>query len=137
MDARARRLAKRRKFLRDIGGIVLGVLIALTLGAIATEIGWLIDVHNAKQAIAEELGEILGQGRERVRLHACVERKLTDISAILDGATNPDGCRRSATSAIPRGGRGRTMSGTARSDRTRPATSTAIRSTIFPASTNS
>ena len=48
MDARARRLAKRRKFLRDIGGIVLGVLIALTLGAIATEVGWLIDVHNAK-----------------------------------------------------------------------------------------
>ena len=86
MDSKARRLAKRRRFYRDIGGIVLGVLIALALGAIATEIGWLIDVRNAKEAIGEELGEILGQGRERVRIHACVERKLTDVAAILDGA---------------------------------------------------
>jgi hypothetical protein len=86
MNARGRRLAKRRKFLREIGSIVLGVLIALALGAVATEIGWLIDVHNAKKAIGEELGEILGQGRERVRLYPCVERKLTAISGILDGA---------------------------------------------------
>lgn len=86
MDAAARSLAKRRKFLRGIGEIVLGVLIALTLGAVATEIGWLIDVRNAKNAIAEELGEILGQGRERVRIYPCVERKLTAIGGILDEA---------------------------------------------------
>jgi hypothetical protein len=86
MDAKARRLAKRRKFQREIGGIVLGVLIALALGAVATEIGWLIDVRNAKQAIGEELGEILGQGRERARLYPCVERKLTAIGTILDDA---------------------------------------------------
>jgi len=86
MNVRARRLSKRRKFLREIGSIVLGVLIALGLGAVATEIGWLIDVHNAKKAIGEELGEILGQGRERVRLYPCVERKLTAVGSILSDA---------------------------------------------------
>ena len=86
MNARERRLAKRRKFLREIGSIVLGVLIALALGAVATEIGWLIDVRNAKKAIGEELGEILGQGQERVRLYPCIERKLTAIGGILDEA---------------------------------------------------
>jgi hypothetical protein len=83
MDATERRLAKRRKFLRDLGSIVLGVLIALALGAITTEIGWLLDVRNAKQAIGEELGEILGQGRDRERLYPCVERKLYAIGNIL------------------------------------------------------
>src|SRR3954447_5124135 len=83
MDATERRLAKRRKFLRDLGSIVLGVLIALALGAITTEIGWLLDVRNAKQAIGEELGEILGQGRDRERLYPCVERKLYAIANIL------------------------------------------------------
>jgi hypothetical protein len=39
MNARGRRLAKRHKFLREIGSIVLGVLIALALGAVANEIG--------------------------------------------------------------------------------------------------
>jgi hypothetical protein len=86
MVARGRRGSRRRKFLREIGSIVLGVLIAHEQGAVATEIGWLIDVHNAKMAIVDELGEILGQGRERVRLYPCVERKLTAISGILDGA---------------------------------------------------
>lgn len=86
MNARGRQLEKRRKFLREIGSIVLGVLIALALGAVASEIGWLIDVHNAKKAIGEELGEILGQGRERERLYPCVERKLTAISEVLNDA---------------------------------------------------
>src|SRR3954454_24229845 len=86
MGAEARKLAKRRKFLREIGSIVIGVLIALSLGAIATEIGWAIDVQAAKGALAEELGEMRGQGRERDRLSPCVERKLDAIGAILTEA---------------------------------------------------
>src|SRR5437763_14422661 len=86
MDANGRKLAKQRQFLREIGSIVLGVLIALSLGAIATEIGWAIDVHAAKGAIGEELGEILGQGSERDRLYPCVERKLDAVGAILTEA---------------------------------------------------
>src|SRR4051794_11189569 len=53
MDANAHKLEKWRKFLREIGGIVIGVLIALALGAVATEIGWAIDVRAAKGALAE------------------------------------------------------------------------------------
>jgi hypothetical protein len=79
-------MSKRRKFLREIGSIVLGVLIALALGAVAAEIGWVIDVQNAKKAIGEELGEIVGQGQERVRLYPCVERKLTAVGDILNDA---------------------------------------------------
>lgn len=86
MDAKTRKMNKRRKLLREIGSIVLGVLIALALGAVATWIGWLIDVHNAKQAIAEELGEILGQGRERQRIYPCLERKLDAVGQILTKA---------------------------------------------------
>jgi hypothetical protein len=83
MEGDARKLAKRRRFLRETGSIVFGVLIALSLGAIAAEIGWLLDVRSAKSAISEELGEILGQARERERIYPCVDRKLATISAIL------------------------------------------------------
>lgn len=83
-DASRRERWKAR--LREIGNIVLGVLIALMLGAIATEIGWLIEVRSAKAALAEELGEILGQGRERERIDPCIERKLDAIGSILTQA---------------------------------------------------
>jgi hypothetical protein len=86
MDFNARELAKKQTFLREIGGIVLGVLIALALGAIATEIGWMLDVRSAKAAIGEELGEILGQAREREHLYPCVERKLDAIGNVLTQA---------------------------------------------------
>src|SRR4051812_12724903 len=86
MGANARKLGKKGKVLREIGSIVIGVLIALALGAVATEIGWAIDVRAAKGALAEELGEILGQGRDRERLYPCVERKLDAIGNILTEA---------------------------------------------------
>lgn len=82
--------------MRDIGEIVLGVLIALALGAVASEIGWKIEIFQARQAIANELGEIIGQGRERVRADRCVERRLDAIGAIIakgeaDGRLPPTG----------------------------------------------
>src|SRR5437762_598804 len=39
--------------LREIGNIVLGVLIALGLGAIANEIGWKIEAASARSALAD------------------------------------------------------------------------------------
>ena len=86
MGANTDRSEKRRKFLRGIGEIVLGVLIALALGAVATSIGWALDVRSAKQAIGEELGEILGQGQERQRIYPCFERKFAAIAQILTQA---------------------------------------------------
>lgn len=75
-----------RKRLAEIGDIVLGVLIALTLGAIASEIGWRFEVANARDALADELGEIVGQARERERADGCIEAKLDVIGNILTAA---------------------------------------------------
>lgn len=75
-----------RKRRAEIGDIVLGVLIALALGAVATWIGWRIDVANARASIADELGEIAGQGQLRERAYPCVEAKLDQIAALLDAA---------------------------------------------------
>lgn len=84
-EARSRRDRWKAR-LREIANIVLGVLIALGLGAIANEIGWRIEVHNARAAIGDELGEILGQARERERMEPCIERKLDAIATILTEA---------------------------------------------------
>ena len=75
-----------QKWLREVGNIVLGVLIALTLGAIANEIGWRVEVANARDALAEEMGEIVGQARERERADACIERRLDAVGAVLSEA---------------------------------------------------
>lgn len=86
VSARWKSRVRRRKTLRDVGEIVLGVLIALGLGAVASEIGWELEVWQARRAIADELGEIVGQGKERERADQCIERKLDSVSAILDQA---------------------------------------------------
>jgi len=75
-----------QKFAREVGSVVLGVLIALGLGAIASEIGWKIEVANARDAIAAELGETIGQAEERVKIAPCVERRLDELAAIIDAA---------------------------------------------------
>jgi hypothetical protein len=75
-----------RKFVREVGSVVLGVLIALALGAVASEIGWRIYVHNARNAIAEELGEAMGQARERERIEHCYIRRLDALAAIVERA---------------------------------------------------
>lgn len=73
-----------RPFLGEVGVIILGVLIALGLGAIATEIGWKVETRAARKAIGLELGEAVGQGLERVRIYDCVERRLDQLSGIIE-----------------------------------------------------
>ncbi|SOB87547.1 hypothetical protein SAMN06297144_2679 [Sphingomonas guangdongensis] len=75
-----------QKFLREVGSVVLGVVIALGLGAVATEIGWRIEVFRAHRALAEEMGEIMGQARERERAESCYLRRLDTLSVIVDRA---------------------------------------------------
>lgn len=77
---------RRQKFAREVGSVVLGVLIALGLGAVATEIGWQVEVRNARHAIKIELGELVGQADERVNFAPCVETKLDAIARIIDRA---------------------------------------------------
>lgn len=86
VSARWRSRVKRRKMLRDVGEIVLGVVIALALGAVASEIGWKLEVRKAKAALSSELGEIVGQALQRERADACIERRLDAIGSILDAA---------------------------------------------------
>lgn len=90
VSARARSRVKRRKTIRDIGEIVLGVLIALALGAVASEIGWKIEVWQAKRALSAELGEIVGQALQRERADRCIEARLDAIATLLD-ATETSG----------------------------------------------
>jgi len=78
--------ARRRKWLDELTSVVVGVLIALGLGAVAGEIGWQIEVMNARAALASELGELIGQGEERDRINACVERRLDQIADVVAAA---------------------------------------------------
>ncbi|ODP36416.1 hypothetical protein [Sphingomonas turrisvirgatae] len=77
---------RRQKFVREVGSVVLGVLIALGLGAIATEIGWRVEVRGARAAMSGELGELIGQGEERVKIEACIERRLDDVARVVRDA---------------------------------------------------
>lgn len=77
------RTEKAQKFLRETGTVVFGVLIALGLGAIATEIGWRIEVWTARSAMSGELGELIGQAEERVTVAPCIEKRLDELSAIV------------------------------------------------------
>ena len=77
-----------RHFFGEVGIIILGVLVALGLGAIATEIGWRIEARAARKSIGLELGESVGQAIERTRVYPCVERRLDHLAALLDKASS-------------------------------------------------
>lgn len=75
-----------RKVIRDVGEIVLGVLIALALGAVATEIGWQVETAHARRGLSSEIGELVGQAEERRGLAPCVDRRLDRIAELIDRA---------------------------------------------------
>lgn len=79
-------LQRWRRFLGEVGIIVLGVLIALGLGAVATEIGWRVEASVARKAIGLELGGALGAAIERTRFAPCVERRLDELALFVDRA---------------------------------------------------
>ena len=83
-DDTTSRREKRQQSLREIGTIVLGVLIALGLGALATDIGWRFEARAARANLADELGEAAGQAQSKVFANACVEQRLDMIASILD-----------------------------------------------------
>lgn len=72
-----------RRFFGEVGIIVLGVLVAVGLGVIATEIGWRNDVARTREALSFEFGEAIGQGRDTVRVAPCVEQRLDELSQII------------------------------------------------------
>ena len=78
---------RKRKFAREVGSIVLGVLIALGLGAIANEIGWANEVRGARVAIKQEISNTLTGARRRAQLSDCVDRRLDLLTDILAQAS--------------------------------------------------
>lgn len=75
----------RAKPLRDIGGIVLGVLIALGIGEVADDIRWRFKVQGTEAAMRAELAVIRRNLNERITANPCVERRLGEVGAILQG----------------------------------------------------
>lgn len=75
-----------RKWLGEVGNIVLGVLIALGLGWVANAIKVQSDVASARRAIRLQLGKSVGQSVERGRILGCLDRKLDALARIVDQA---------------------------------------------------
>ncbi|MEI9850284.1 MAG: hypothetical protein WDN24_04785 [Sphingomonas sp.] len=76
----------RRKFVREVGSVVLGVLIALAIGELADAARWKWRVNNSLQAVAVELGGARVNLEERIALQPCMERRIAQIGAILKQA---------------------------------------------------
>jgi hypothetical protein len=78
---------RQSKFAKEVGIIILGVLIALGLGAIATEIGWRIEVRAARQQLRYELGHNFERLRVWESAKDCTERRLNQLAKILAEAS--------------------------------------------------
>jgi hypothetical protein len=77
-----------REFLGEILVIVTGVLIALGLEQAVEAWHWSHQVENAEAALGQELSETVGQGRERIAVTDCVDRRLDILAEIVDHAAD-------------------------------------------------
>jgi hypothetical protein len=73
----------RAKPLREVGGIVLGVLIALAIGEAAEEVRWRFKVAASERAMRAELGTIRRALNERQAAAPCIDARLAEIGAVL------------------------------------------------------
>ena len=69
---------KQLKFVREVGSVVLGVLIALGIGEIAEAVRWKIRVDNSMRPCASKSRATVEPGRAR-RLQPCLDRRLEAI----------------------------------------------------------
>lgn len=74
---------RHRKFAREVGSVVLGVLIALGLGEVATGIRWRFDAAQARSAMLSDFERDAGVMHERVLARRCIERRLGDVDALV------------------------------------------------------
>ena len=75
-----------RPFAGEVGIIVLGVLIALGLEHIASSVRDRANAREAHQAVYAEIKQNLSYMKARMATQACVERRLDEIGALLEGA---------------------------------------------------
>jgi hypothetical protein len=74
---------RQRKFARDVGGVVLGVLIALGIGEVADAIRWDVRANKSQRAIWSELGRNAGVFEERQQVQVCLDRRLGELKAVV------------------------------------------------------
>ena len=75
-----------REFLSEIGTIICGILIALSLEQVVSTFDWNRKVAETREAVGLELGENLGKMELRLRLEQCVNQRLDAIANIVDQA---------------------------------------------------
>jgi hypothetical protein len=74
---------RQKKFAREVGSVVLGVLIALGLGEVASSIRWRFDAAEARSAMMDDFQRDAGVMHERQLARRCIERRLGDVDAIV------------------------------------------------------
>lgn len=74
---------RHKKFAREVGSVVLGVLIALGLGEVATDIRWRFDAADARSAMLIDFERDAGAMHERQLARRCIERRLGDVDALI------------------------------------------------------
>jgi hypothetical protein len=74
---------RHKKFAREVGSVVLGVLIALGLGEVATGIRWRFDAAEARSAMLTDFQRDAGVMHERQLARPCIDRRLGDVDALV------------------------------------------------------
>ena len=77
---------KQSKFAREVGSVVLGVLIALGIGEVAEAARWKVRINSSMAAMRAELGGNRWNLAERRAYQGCVEKRLKDIGQVLRDA---------------------------------------------------
>ena len=75
-----------RELLTEIGVVVIGVSIALAAEQTVEYFHWRAQVTEAREIIANELAGNIAQATARLRTATCVEHRLDELGAILDGS---------------------------------------------------
>lgn len=84
--ATAGRSRRRQRFLREVGGVVLGVLIALGIGEIAEAIRWQVRIDRGKTAMRAEMAGNRFNMAERAAMRPCIARRLDAIASVVEAA---------------------------------------------------
>lgn len=75
-----------RKFVREVGSIVLGVLIALGIGEMADKARWYARAAKSTRAMNVELARAAGVLDERVLAQPCLDRRIEELDRIVRAA---------------------------------------------------
>ena len=78
-----------RAFAGEVGVIVLGVLIALGFGQIATDLNDRSEARQARENVVYEVEQNLDVFRRRAEIQPCIEQRLAEIEQLIRAAPAP------------------------------------------------